>query len=159
MYQCPIRISEWNLEPLIDLLKVCSMPRAVTTFKKDFELCDGVRSRDDQLPDGTRWRPSSRPSSRRRGWMLCALLWNLRMIHTIFAWHVCHGQCDQIGPFVKVLGNQFYYKRSQNIWVSVSLGYFEKHNFEVKTAVATIWTTLRNTWATFYSYILSTLPT
>ena len=65
---------------------------------------------------------------------------------------MCHGQCDQIGRFFKVHGNQFSYKSSQNIWVAFG-AILKKH----QTTVATIWSTLRNTWATFYFYIWSYL--
>ena len=47
-------------------------------------------------------------------------------------------QCDQIGLFLKDLGDKFAYKRCPNIWQT--WGYFEK----VETAFPTIWATLGN---------------
>ena len=62
-------------------------------------------------------------------------------------------QCDQIGWFLKVLGNWISSKRSPN--VLQLFGYFEKPHFFVKTALATFWATFGKNWATFFSNIWS----
>ena len=56
-------------------------------------------------------------------------------------------QFDQIGRFLKVLGDKFS-KKVAHIF-SNFLGYFEKHHSYVKTVVATSWVTFVNIWATF----------
>ena len=62
-------------------------------------------------------------------------------------------QSDQIGRFLKVLGNKISSKSSQII--GNFLGYFEYPHSYVKTAVATFWATLGNIWTTFYFNIWS----
>ena len=57
-------------------------------------------------------------------------------------------QCDQIGRFLKVLGN----KISNNF-----LGYFEKTHSYVKTALATFWATFGNKLSYFLLQHLVTL--
>ena len=54
-------------------------------------------------------------------------------------------QYDQIGGFLKFLGNKISNKSSPNF-----LGYFEKPHFYVKTAVATFGATFGIIWATFF---------
>ena len=58
-----------------------------------------------------------------------------------------------LGVFLKVLGNKISCKRSPNEWHI--LGYFEKHHAYVNTALATLWPTFGQHWATFYSNIWS----
>ena len=59
-------------------------------------------------------------------------------------------QCDQIGRFLKVLGNWISSKRSPNDWQL--FGCFEKPHSFVKTA---FWATFGKYWATFFSNIWS----
>ena len=68
-------------------------------------------------------------------------------------------QCDQIGWFLKVLGDKFSWKSGQNIWWL--FGPFSNFHFHIKTAVPIFWATLLKFSATFYSNIWShwLLPT
>ena len=61
-------------------------------------------------------------------------------------------QCDQIGRFLKVLGDKFSNKGISNFF-----GYFEKPHSYVSTAAATSWVTFGNIWATFLLQHLVTL--
>ena len=58
-------------------------------------------------------------------------------------------QCDQIGRFLKALGNKFSFQCSPNIWCL--FGYFEKHNFISKNYSAYFLDNFCKNWATFYS--------
>ena len=64
-------------------------------------------------------------------------------------------QSDQIGRFLKVLLKIMCAKVAQ-LFKNV-LGYFEKHPFEAKTTIATIWAALGKIWATFSFEHLVTL--
>ena len=55
---------------------------------------------------------------------------------------VCFDQCDQIGRFLIVLGDKFFWKVAQislHFW-----GYFKNNHFLIKTVVATFWQLLKS---------------
>ena len=51
-----------------------------------------------------------------------------------------YGQYNQIGRFLKVIGNKFYFKSSPDIWKTVWA--ILKSIFSSKIAVATLWATI-----------------
>ena len=61
---------------------------------------------------------------------------------------------DQIGRFLKVLGNQFACKSRPELDF---LGYFVMYKLYVKTDVASIWATFGKLWGTFLLQYLVTL--
>ena len=63
--------------------------------------------------------------------------------------------CDQIGRFLKALGDKLSFKSSPN--VQCVLGYFENITFSVKTAIVTFLGNFRKNWATFLIHYLVTL--
>ena len=62
-------------------------------------------------------------------------------------------QCDKIGRFLKVFGDNFSYKSSPNTWCI--LGFSQNTIFELKTTVASFWATFGRNYATFYDKIWS----
>ena len=69
------------------------------------------------------------------------------------SWNKWHKQCDQIGQFLKVLGNKFSYKSSPIIWWL--LGAFRKTLGLSKNWCGIFWVTFGNIWTTFCSNIWS----
>ena len=62
-------------------------------------------------------------------------------------------ECDQIGQFLKLIGNNLSSKRSPNDWQL--FGLFQKFHSFIKTALAIFWVTFGKNWVTFYSNIWS----
>ena len=80
----------------------------------------------------------------------------LEILKTCPLWR--YDQCDQIGQFFKVLVNNFAWKSSpktlESFWAVLKYITFSK------TAVASIWATFGNIWATFLlQYLVTLLPT
>ena len=64
--------------------------------------------------------------------------------------HLARKQCDQIGLFLKVLGDKFSYQRSPNIWQL-----FEVISHFVSKLQRLLFVHFWKKWATFYSKIWS----
>ena len=58
-------------------------------------------------------------------------------------------QCDQIGRFLKVLGNKFSFKSSPKVFCDF-WALLKNITFLVKSSMVNFWATFGTSWATFY---------
>ena len=63
-------------------------------------------------------------------------------------------QCDQIGRFLKVLGNKFSFKSSPKVFCDF-WALLKNITFLVKSSMVNFWATFGTSWATFYFSIWS----
>ena len=83
---------------------------------------------------------------RKLNWIFVPSFWQDNIRDSIFA-SLYRPQCDQIGRFLKDIGDKISNKSSPNDWKL--FGQLKKPHLNVKTTVATFWATFGNIWATF----------